>query len=1155
VPERGDRTVSDDPVLDGRDREAILSWTKAIAPYYVDGWDPSREDAGTALLNVFADITEDIVDSLDRIPEQQQAVFLDELDFDPLPPQPSKLPVTFEVTEGATENVAVPLGTTTTAPATDERDEQGFETVGDRKFEATPATLTDVLGVDPGVDRIVDHGSGLDAGERTELFTGENLQQHAYYLGHAELLTLNPGATIEVEVTTNAPTTAFRDYVTWEYYGETEDGEEGWHELTVVDRQESATGSLSDVQQVESFVDRVEPILQSEGYRLIDDEAEYRELMRALADDVRKRRYGAEGSTAEFELPGNLIADPDVDDLVFDRLRHRLIGLTGQLRSMAADNRLGDTLDPITLSLEIPGEVTEREIDGIESRWIRARIPSDELAHPLFNTLVSSARISVGAGAAVAADEETDADESEGDETESDDGNGNAGLGLDDAIANDVVLDVDGPEPLSLFGANPAEEATFVFACREAFTKPGASVTMSFASDEPDDYEPDDADPEIVWEYWNGTGWRRLSVEDDTDELRADGSVSFEVPSDIDTVVQLGQERHWLRVRLVSGNYGQLRMEETESGSWEQVRDHIRPPEYDEIRVEYEQSEVPFRHQLAENNLSTEAIDPECNEFRPFHPPSEHDSQAVYLGFDQQLSGGPMQLYLPMSRAVYPETFTPWMDMEYCMDPTCGEWVRLDLHDDTADLTEEGILSFSLPEPTESFEAFGRDRHWLRIRISGEEFARSDGTLFVPYDRTSTRTSLRELSDESIASREQSDQTRTPPVLTGMHLNTTWARNIERIEAETLGSSSGTGDQTLQFEIKPVLDAEVWVDELAALSRRERELLEDDSETTVEAETDDDGTVSAFWVRWTRVDDFLNSDAEARHYKLNHIDGTVTFGDGRNGRIPVAGENNVRADYRTGGGDDGDVAVGAVENLDDDIPLVDSVTNPGPGETGEPEEPLPEFFSRAPKQLRDRNKPVTRDGFERIALSAAREIEKVQCRAGEEETGKIGQVTLLIVPDVAQRKPVPSEKLVEQVEKEMEANAPEAVVGDNPMLTVRGPNYVEVSISATVETAGVRSTTEVQEAAKTALTDFIHPLTGGPDGDGWEIGHAPAPTVFTAHLERLDSVSRVTSITVTYTEGDDEVILVGGAGEPIVPLDVLIYSGHHDITVNVGGEQ
>lgn len=56
--------------------------------------------------------------------------------------------------------------------------------------------------------------------------------------------------------------------------------------------------------------------------------------------------------------------------------------------------------------------------------------------------------------------------------------------------------------------------------------------------------------PALVWEYWDGSAWRRLAVEDETRDLRVPGLVSFIGPNDSKSLARFGTLRHWLRARL-----------------------------------------------------------------------------------------------------------------------------------------------------------------------------------------------------------------------------------------------------------------------------------------------------------------------------------------------------------------------------------------------------------------------------------------------------------------------------------------------------------------------------------------------------------------------------------------------------------------------------
>lgn len=1122
--------MKDKPVLDGRTREEILERQKRIAPHYVDDWNPETEDSGTAMLEIFSDMAEGVIERLDRLPEKHQTAFFDTLDFSVYPPQPAELPVTFSIDEGAPSNVRIPPGTRVKAPESDDRPRQTFETPTDEPFEATPATLTDVFTADPGADRLVSHTDSLEADEPIHLFLGDNIQKHALYLGHDDLLMLDAGSTIELQVQTNASLRALREYLEWEYYGTNDDGEEGWHPLEVRGATESPIAPLSEYQQARSFVDQLEGYLEDNGYELIDDDERIERFVRSFVDDIKKGRFASSDGNDDdrYQLPANLFDTRQIDADVESTLQRYCDSLRQQLQSSKERHEFGDTIDQRELLLDVPGEITEYELEETTSRWIRCRIPETELSEILFGMLVDNIQISVGA------------------ETET--------LEPDTAVTDDIEVDLASDTALFPLGkGQPVPGSFFAISCEEALTKPGATITLEFDGDDDDAETSSDADtdPELIWEYWNGVGWQRLPVEDQTSQLRSSGTVVFDVPPDIATRSLLGQKRRWVRVRLVNGHYGEPRMEETSENSWERVTDHIAPPEFDDVRVRYERNDAPFEHVWTHNNGTFRDVKEQTQAYRPFES-VPGDKQTLYLGFDQPLCGGPLQLYLPIAETKYPYWFDPWLDMEYCSEPQRDKWDRVEFKDETENLSRRGVISFSPPEQTTAFELFGRERHWLRIRVTKDEFSRGSGGLFVPSVDPKKTSSRAELHSVSLASRERSHRTRSPPTVEGLFMNTQWVRNIRTIDSTSLGSSDGRANQELSFEEGPVLNADLWVDEARMLSEHKREALRNADPDRIQEERDADGTVTHFWVRWTEVSDFLNSDSSERHYVLDEVDGTVRFGDGKYGRIPPAGENNIKASYETGGGADGNVETGDISGLKDDISFVDDVYNPVPGNTGDNRETTPELVDRAPRQLRDRDRSVTRDGFERIASSAAREIGRVRCKAGKSETGKPGHVTLLVVPELTERKPVPSEELLEQVTEEMKQKAPVAVTGDESNLTVRGPHYVEVSIQATVTVEATQNITDIQERARDDLTAYLHPLTGGTDGTGWEIGYCPPPSAFVARLEQITGIQQVSRLTVTFDDGEQELTLSGAEPAPTVAPDTLIYSGAHTITVGVG---
>jgi len=82
---------------------------------------------------------------------------------------------------------------------------------------------------------------------------------------------------------------------------------------------------------------------------------------------------------------------------------------------------------------------------------------------------------------------------------------------------------------------------------------------------------------------------------------------------------------------------------------------------------------------------------------------------------------------------------------------------------------------------------------------------------------------------------------------------------------------------------------------------------------------------------WTRVDNFLNSEATAKHYitKLGENDrGIIRFGSGTQGKIPQAGAGNISVAYRYGANGSGNVGANTVTVDNTGLTHVSKTWNP-----------------------------------------------------------------------------------------------------------------------------------------------------------------------------------------------------------------------------------
>ncbi len=59
----------------------------------------------------------------------------------------------------------------------------------------------------------------------------------------------------------------------------------------------------------------------------------------------------------------------------------------------------------------------------------------------------------------------------------------------------------------------------------------------------------------LKWEYWDGSAWKNLSVNDYTDNFHGSGFVEFRCPEDMKPKSEFGKDLHWLRVIFESGSF------------------------------------------------------------------------------------------------------------------------------------------------------------------------------------------------------------------------------------------------------------------------------------------------------------------------------------------------------------------------------------------------------------------------------------------------------------------------------------------------------------------------------------------------------------------------------------------------------------------------
>jgi predicted phage baseplate assembly protein len=273
--------------------------------------------------------------------------------------------------------------------------------------------------------------------------------------------------------------------------------------------------------------------------------------------------------------------------------------------------------------------------------------------------------------------------------------------------------------------------------------------------------------------------------------------------------------------------------------------------------------------------------------------------------------------------------------------------------------------------------------------------------------------------------------------------------------------------------------------------------------------------------------------------------------------VPPFGRDNLKATYQAGGGAKGNVAAAQITTLRTTIPFVERVSNPEPAGGGSDTETLERALERGPQMLKHRGRAITAEDFEWIAREASRAVARVKCLPTFDDQGLFATdwVTLIIVPESQAERPLPSPQLRRSVATYVRERAANVVVFPEHVQVV-GPTYVEVSVTATLFPMSIDLAPQIETQTLDRLTAFLHPLTGGYDGRGWEFGRLPCLSDFYTVLEAIAGVDHVGPLTMTLRAitptGATLAQQVVRADLPVAvsaPAYTLVFSGTHQITV------
>jgi len=304
-----------------------------------------------------------------------------------------------------------------------------------------------------------------------------------------------------------------------------------------------------------------------------------------------------------------------------------------------------------------------------------------------------------------------------------------------------------------------------------------------------------------------------------------------------------------------------------------------------------------------------------------------------------------------------------------------------------------------------------------------------------------------------------------PPALDGIAVNVVSAssgRTILDEAVETPLTVDPAARRTLTLANSPVLDGTLFV------------------------QIDEGG---AELVTWTAVDDLSQVGFDERKFRFDAVTGTLTFGDGRNGRPLPEGFRNVHATYRVAQSGTA-VAAKAISTLVGAAPFLVSVSNPKAAGGGSDPETLDAALLRGPRDIRARGRAVAVADYEVLALRApGADIRRAKAFGGFHPRfpglpipGVVGVFVVGAQRDDGQS-PIPTEATLGAVSRYLSSWASRGAE-----VVAVAPTFHAVRVEATFELDPEVDVTGTIHHVSGLLDTWFDPVTGSATGEGWPFG-------------------------------------------------------------------
>ena len=553
---------------------------------------------------------------------------------------------------------------------------------------------------------------------------------------------------------------------------------------------------------------------------------------------------------------------------------------------------------------------------------------------------------------------------------------------------------------------------------------------------------------EVAFEYFNGTGWKKLPVETDIRGMFAgeglDGrrEITFICPDDWEPQATGSYDGRCIRMQILKSENCYMR---PCIHHYPVIKDLTVSYSYESHYVDAERAETIIgsdRREITDQLRNKEG-------YTTFLSGS-YTEDALYLGFSRPMESGPVSILFTLADSMEYEGLN--CRFEY-MSPEGFKPMKV--VDYTQNFTRSGVVMFLPPADMRRASYEGRKEYWIRVVRSV-------------------------LADDPYAYESL-------PMIENIMLNAVQVSNIETRPRQDFYVEEVTRNMQFALGVSNILDTDVWVNELGRHSReRMLAIASEDPDNTV-IEQDTMGNITAFFKRWHEVGR-LETAEDPRSYVLDRLLNRIIFGDGIKTWIPqVTDDVAIRCTVRCCNGRAGNVDANMITDTQGYLMYIGSITNPIRAYGGSNIEETDTALLRGASILSSRNRLVTMQDYTRAIMSYSDTISQVKGIVGQAKNkkSKSGDLTfVLLMKDYAEGS-YAFHRIVGGLYNYLLEHS-EISVTENHLHIVE-PTFVELSVAVWINVLNMDESFEIQSKMQQTLAEYLDPVTS----KGLKIGTLP----------------------------------------------------------------